>query len=64
MASKRERNYELCTALDLTKLGITLDKMIEDGTIDMDERLRYFAIAQSLLGLMRLANKRPSRRDS
>ena len=53
----RRFNYELCTSLDLTKLHITIDKMIEAG---LDEHLGYlyFMQAQTLLATLCSENNR------
>ena len=53
----RQINYDLCTALDLTKMGIVLDKMVAVG---MNPQLRelYEAQTGSLLALLRSENNR------
>lgn len=53
----RKINYDLCTALDLTKLSIVLDKMVEAG-MHPNQAVLYKAQADALLQLMRSENNR------
>lgn len=54
----RARNYKLCTAIDMIKLGIVLQEMVDSG--DLDERLAnaYREQASGLLQVMRIENNR------
>ena len=53
----RKINYDLCTAIDMIKFGIVLDKLVVVG---MHPQLRelYYAQAGSLLALLRSENNR------
>lgn len=51
-------NYDLCRAIDMTSLGIVLEKMALAGWIDPREAEIFHTQAGSLLALMRTANNR------
>lgn len=53
----RKHNHKLCTALDMTKLGIELDSLVKDG---LDKRLAeiFFTQAQALLAALLSENNR------
>lgn len=53
----RKINYDLCTAVDLTKLSIVLDKMVEAG-MHPNQAVLYKTQASALLQLMRSENNR------
>jgi hypothetical protein len=53
----RRVNFDLCTALDLTKLGLALDRMIAHGT-PTDAATQYRTLALSFLTLLRGENDR------
>jgi hypothetical protein len=58
MASDHRRiNYDLCTALDLTKLGLALDRMIANGMSSLAAG-QYRTMALALLTLLRGENDR------
>lgn len=54
----RERNYKICTALDMTKLGIILEEMESTGDITTEERRAFRLMGASLLFMIRNANDR------
>jgi hypothetical protein len=54
----RQFNFDLCRALDMTKMGIVLGKMSEIGWLDAREAELLHLQASSLLALMRTANNR------
>jgi len=54
----RERNYDLCMALNQIKLGIILDKMVDVGDLARDKASWYKQISSSLLMLLREENDR------
>jgi hypothetical protein len=51
-------NFDLCRALDMTKLGIVLDQMVETGAIDKRMAELFHLQAGSLLALMLSENNR------
>jgi hypothetical protein len=53
----RKINFDLCTALDLTKLSIVLDKLVEAGMHPNQAKL-YKTQADALLQLMCSENNR------
>ena len=54
----RRYNYDLCTAIDLTKLGIVLEKMVKSGHVTSKSAELYMDSAGSLLKLLRIENER------
>lgn len=54
----RSINYRLCTALDMTKLGIVLDEMVAEHVITPEERRCFHVQAAGLLASMRNANQK------
>jgi hypothetical protein len=54
---RRKINYDLCTALDLTKMGIVLDKMVKAGMHPNLAKL-YKVQADALLQQLRSENNR------
>ena len=54
----RQYNFDICTAIDLTKLHIVLDKMVVDGWCDKQMALIYRKQAESLLAAIRSENAR------
>lgn len=53
----RKINFELCRALDMTKMGIVLDAMVEAGVNKQLAEI-YRANASTLLALLRTENNR------
>ena len=49
----RRLNYLLCSSIDMIKLGIVLDAMVEAGVIDGHERRCFHVQAAGLLASMR-----------
>jgi hypothetical protein len=49
-------NYELCTALNMLKIGIVLDKMVDAGWMEPNMRRIFEAQADGLLGSLRAYN--------
>lgn len=56
-SNHRKINYDLCTAINLTKLGIVIDDMVAAGMNPQLAEL-YKTNAMSLLQLMRSENNR------
>ena len=54
----RKWNYELCTAINMIKLGIVLDEMVTAGHLDRTLALAYRANASALLAILRSENFR------
>lgn len=54
----RKRNYKICTALDMTKLGIILSEMESTGDITNEEKRAFRLMGASLLYMIRNANDR------
>jgi hypothetical protein len=55
-ATHREINYKLCTALDMTGFGVTLDYMMASGTITKAQSQALKKQAEGLLAVCRLFN--------
>lgn len=55
----RRRNFDLCQAVNLTRLGIVLDALIAAG-MPAEQAKCFKASADSLLALMRTENHRIS----
>jgi hypothetical protein len=53
----RRINFDLCTALDVTKLGVVLDRMIVAGLPSLTAS-EYRTMALALLTLLRCENDR------
>lgn len=53
----RRRNYDICNAIDLTKLSCVLEEMIKDGSITKKESEYYDKLGDSLRQLLRLKNE-------
>ena len=54
----RRYNFDICRAIDMTKLGIVLDKMVEDGWMDSGMAKIYETQASALLAAIRAENNR------
>ena len=54
----RRNNFDLCRAVDMTKVSIVLSRMAEQGWLDKREAELLHTQASSLLALMRTANNR------
>ena len=54
----RKYNYDLCKAINLTKLGVILDKMVKSGKMNEDLAVIYKAQADALLAALRSENNR------
>lgn len=54
----RRFNYDLCTAVDLIKLGVALEKMVKAGRLDPRVADIYKKIAEGLLAALRSENDR------
>ncbi len=52
----RKRNYDICTAIDLIKLGIILEEMEQTGDLDQMKSKNFHNIASSLLYIIRKEN--------
>lgn len=57
----RKNNYDLCTAIDLTKLGIVLERMVTSRQMSERLALIFHAQAESLLAALRSENNRALR---
>ena len=57
LGKHRKRNYDICTALDMIKLSIVLDEMVEDGMHPQLARI-YKMQGSSLLAALRSENNR------
>ena len=53
----RQRNYELCDALDMIKLSVALDDMVEDGLHPQLAKI-YKMQGAALLAALRSENNR------
>jgi hypothetical protein len=54
----RRRNYKICKAIDLTKLGTILNEMIESGDLSRDKAKAFDDMASGLLKIIRLENNK------
>jgi hypothetical protein len=54
----RNINYELCTALDMVKFGIVLDRMVAEGIIDRVTARNHRVLASSVLTTILNENNR------
>jgi len=54
----RSRNFDLCVAINITSLGVVLDKMIEDGSLTKNQAECYKQSAHAILQLLRSENNR------
>lgn len=54
----RQYNYDLCTAVDLTKLSIILEKMVSSGHMNKQMAVLYKEQGAVLLNLLRSENNR------
>lgn len=54
----RQHNYELCQAIDLTKLGIILEKMVNDGKLHPQMATIYKIQGNALLAALLSENNR------
>jgi len=54
----RERNYDICMALNQIKLGVILDKMIGSEDLTAYQASHYKSISGALLQLIREENDR------
>lgn len=52
----RKRNYDICTAVNLTSLGCVLNDMISTGDIATGQAQFYRDLAGALLKLLRAEN--------
>lgn len=52
----RRLNYDICTAFDMTKIGIVLDQMVAEGVIHANLALAFRVQASGLLASIRGAN--------
>jgi hypothetical protein len=54
----RSINYRICTSIDLCKLGVVLDDMVDQGLLDKIEARSFSVQAAALLSTIRQANDR------
>ena len=54
----RRHNYDLCRAVDITKLGVVLDEMVSKRGLSPELASVYLAQADSLLAALRSENNR------
>ncbi len=52
----RRRNYDICMAVDLIKLGIVLEEMVTSEDLSQKKADSFKTIAQGLLQLIRQEN--------
>lgn len=53
---RRRLNYRICTALDLTSLGVVLDEMVAEGVLHPAVAKTFSHQASALLTSLRNAN--------
>lgn len=52
----RNRNYRICTAIDMISLGVVLEEMEKSGDLSEQKSKHFQSIASSLLQLIRFEN--------
>lgn len=57
-AQHRRFNYQICTALDMTKLGIVLESMVAAGRMHPTVAKTFKVQASALLAAIRTENSR------